>query len=210
MTPATVAIADDVSNRDVLAPESLAATSEAGTEFEPAVLGDPCLGRGLFMPMHSLAFHLEPALHDPFESISSQALFASSGPALAPAGESGDPTPPAATWIEPVVERFDELVALPPDWDHHGANAIDPRDLLSVFRFLRDVMQPNTPPPAVVPISGGGVQLEWHLGGLDVEVSVVDQGAAELYLYDIGADREWEGPAVAGFAEHRLEERLSE
>ena len=43
-------------------------------------------------------------------------------------------------------------------------------------------MKPQTPPPAIVPVSGGGVQIEWHVAGFDVELYIMRPMYAELCI----------------------------
>jgi hypothetical protein len=47
--------------------------------------------------------------------------------------------------------------------------------------------------PHIVPVSGGGVQLEWSLGSREVEVEISDEGSA-AYLKSIHAKPVEEGP----------------
>jgi len=45
---------------------------------------------------------------------------------------------------------------------------------LQAVEFLLRVALPHVPPPAIVPLSDGGIQLEWHEGGVDLEISFSD------------------------------------
>jgi hypothetical protein len=53
-----------------------------------------------------------------------------------------------------------------------------------VIGFVRSVlestMSSEAPAPSVVPMSGGGIQLEWHTGGFDIELTVYAPFQAEL------------------------------
>jgi hypothetical protein len=40
------------------------------------------------------------------------------------------------------------------------------------MRLLESTMRDDTPAPWVVPLSDGGVQMEWHERGLDIEIGV--------------------------------------
>lgn len=209
MTPPAATIVGDVSNESLLSQQWLAGTFATSTEFRPAVNAAPDSRRFHYVPVYLSGLDLEPT-PEPFESISSQVLFAPDESAPIPSSESTEAATLAAQWIEPIVQRLDDLLALPADWDHHGAPPIAVGHVLPAFQFLREVMRPNTPPPAVVPVSDGGIQLEWHRAGFDVELLIADRGPEELYVCEIESGREWEGPAVAGFAEHDLAERLAD
>jgi hypothetical protein len=113
------------------------------------------------------------------------------------------------SWFPPVLDRIGELSALSPNWDDHGALAIEAEQLAKALVFIAGVMAPDTPPPALVPIGNGGVQVEWHRAGLDVEVPFSKDDQPDLYCYDMESGEEWEGPAKTGFYELDLAMRLS-
>lgn len=59
--------------------------------------------------------------------------------------------------------RLDQIAALEPNWDGHGAPAVEGALLRAVRAWGQSM--PGwafAPPPAVVPLSSGGVQLEWR------------------------------------------------
>jgi hypothetical protein len=72
------------------------------------------------------------------------------------------------------------LRQLAPNWDSYGAKAIDPRciDRAAVLwgQLCGDWQ--------VVPCSDGGVQLEQHRDGLDIEITVSPAAVAELETVD--------------------------
>jgi hypothetical protein len=109
-----------------------------------------------------------------------------------------------------VVTRLTTLLSLPHDWDSYGSQPVDLANALSAVAFLMEVMAPGTPPPSLVPLGGGGVQLEWHRRGLDLEVEFRDGREQGLYVFDQKSRNEWEGPAIEGFRRLGLARRLSE
>ena len=60
------------------------------------------------------------------------------------------------------------LRELKPGWDSYDAKPIDPRCIEKAFEFWRETRGPWT----VVPCADGGVQLERHSDGLDIEIRV--------------------------------------
>lgn len=124
------------------------------------------------------------------------------------ASEAVEDSPRYEGWFIDVLDRLNELSELSADWDHHGAPPIDAIDLALALNVLTEVMAPDTPAPAIVPISGGGLQLEWHRAGLDVEIVVGLDHEDGLYLHEVSSGSEWEGPTKEGFAEHGLAQRL--
>ena len=74
--------------------------------------------------------------------------------------------------------RLDQIAALEPNWDGRGAPAVDRALLRAVRAWSQDM--PGwafAPPPAVVPLSSGGVQLEWRCADrlLELEFETPDR-----------------------------------
>ncbi len=96
-------------------------------------------------------------------------------------------------WFRKLVEDVTALLQLPEGWNSYAARPIDVRATDATLGLLSATMQPNTPGPAVVPMSRGDIQLEWHLGGMDIEVVVPAQGPARVWYEDVrsGVEREF-------------------
>src|SRR5260370_27103929 len=82
-------------------------------------------------------------------------------------------------------KRLDEISALERNWDSYGSEppTVDAiakaRTLItSVYRTLRATAGQNAIPFAVVPVSGGGVQIEWRSrdGAIEVEIGAESYG----------------------------------
>lgn len=112
-------------------------------------------------------------------------------------------------WVREATERFDYLLSLSPGWDGHEAVPVKNEHVLAAGKFLSTVMAPETAAPAIVPTADGGIQIEWHQGGVDVEVLFSDCDDDALYVHDLASRKEWEGPAVEGFSEFELASRLA-
>lgn len=102
-----------------------------------------------------------------------------------------------------IAQALSSLLVLPPNWDSYGAQPIDPRCIEYARTLLRSIMKPDTPAPAVVPTSQGGVQLEWHTKGLDLEIEV--RSPEQCYvLYENHRDgTTWEGELTADLTQLR-------
>jgi hypothetical protein len=94
-------------------------------------------------------------------------------------------------WVHSVEERVNQLLALPRGWDGYGAPSPQLDMVVAAIRLLLEAMEDSTPAPNVFPTNQGGIQLEWHQGGIDleIEISSVDQLDATLYD-DADPDRE--------------------
>jgi hypothetical protein len=99
----------------------------------------------------------------------------------------------APTWLMPTLERCAELLQLSDNWNSYGARSIDPGAVAAAIDLLLRVMNPSTPSPLVVPTNRGSVNLEWHTGGMDVEVKDIESGRLYLYVEDQRGDHKWDG-----------------
>jgi hypothetical protein len=63
------------------------------------------------------------------------------------------------------------------------------------LEFLWTTLQADSAPPSLSPLNDGGVQVEWHGGGLDVEVLFSDDHEERgIYVRDKATNEEWEIP----------------
>jgi hypothetical protein len=82
---------------------------------------------------------------------------------------------PLPVWFDPLMQGFTDLLTLPPDWNSYGAGAIDRKVIHDALNFINGMLGPTSPVPRVVPLSSGGLQLEWRKQGVDLEI-VFDPG----------------------------------
>jgi hypothetical protein len=87
-------------------------------------------------------------------------------------------------WLAPTVSALTSVLGLPDGWNSYGAPRIQARAAQTAFDLLRSSAQEDSPAPIVVPTAEGGVQLEWHAWGLDVEVDVSPGEAPQLFFRD--------------------------
>jgi hypothetical protein len=104
-----------------------------------------------------------------------------------------DVHPPA--WVVPTIDQLNERAPQASD-----------AALLAALKFLGDHARANTAPPFLSALAGGGIQLEWSQGGLDIELYVSADGLPLLYVNDLQTGVEQEGPLteVADFLEARI------
>lgn len=98
-------------------------------------------------------------------------------------------------WLDDVAARVTRLSALAPGWDGHRARSIDRQTLLQVWRFVEGIAEVVAIPPSVVPTVSGGVALEWHRDGLDLEIEFGGGGPRVSYEDTDGV--EVEGSLIA-------------
>lgn len=99
-----------------------------------------------------------------------------------------------STWFRPVLDRLREVVALPDGWDTYRSERVAIEAAEDMIGFLtRDLGAADVAPPWIVPLADGGLQIEWHRGGLDVEVTFPREDPPEMYVRDLESGEEWEG-----------------
>jgi hypothetical protein len=113
-------------------------------------------------------------------------------------------TPPGASdpmsmqfeWLGDTVKGLGNTLGLARGWDTYNGAPVSPQSVQRALAFLLGFLEPSSPTPAVVPLSDGGVQMEWHRGGLDVELTFSPREAPELFVRDVESGDEWEGDAT--------------
>jgi hypothetical protein len=80
------------------------------------------------------------------------------------------------------MQGFVDLLTLPHNWDSYGARTIDPYVVQAAMDSMNRLLGPESPAPRVVPLSNGGLQLEWHRKGIDLEITF-EQGEPPIFYY---------------------------
>src|SRR5437660_1648313 len=90
---------------------------------------------------------------------------------------------PADGWDKVVAERLVRLRLFRSGWDGHQARPISRTVVDYACSLLPQimVMSPGVPVPFIAPLPSGGLQLEWHRNGWDLEIEIA--GPGELYIY---------------------------
>jgi len=96
------------------------------------------------------------------------------------------------SWQIKASSKINELVMLPANWDSYGALQVDPRNAKYAYDLIGMLMIPNLPFPLIVPTNSGGIQLEWHAEGVDLEIKILSVNKINVY-FDLEPYPEWEG-----------------
>ena len=75
-------------------------------------------------------------------------------------------------WLLPVLEKICDLGTLPPNWNSYRARPIRIEAAAASISILLTLLKPTDPTPSIVPTSGGGILIEWHENGIDLEIDV--------------------------------------
>jgi len=94
-----------------------------------------------------------------------------------------------------VLKRAVDLLNLPLEWDGYKASRISQRAVETTILLLLDCAPEDMAAPHMVPVNNGGVQLEWHEQGIDLEIEVSPSGMieAELVVEAEDLEEEWNG-----------------
>ena len=86
--------------------------------------------------------------------------------------------------LGPAVDRAIGLLQLPRGWNSHNAERVAETAVRRTIEFLMEYLVSDVPAPVVVPTVRGGLQLEWHRNGVDIEVHFSADGDAVLVAED--------------------------
>ncbi len=95
-------------------------------------------------------------------------------------------------WLDPVIDSLDQLLGLEDGWDSYSASRIDAGTAEAVVDLLGEIMLPGTPVPALVPLRSGGIQIEWHERGVDLEIQVRSQTDVRASYDNLGDGDGWD------------------
>ena len=94
-------------------------------------------------------------------------------------------------WIVEIEQRLHVLMSLPDNWDGEGGVASDCECAIAVLQFLLNRALHETPAPQLIPMWDGGVQVEWHLGNQDLQVTFMrDDSRAFYFVSSTGVESE--------------------
>lgn len=93
-------------------------------------------------------------------------------------------------WVNDVAARMDKVVALEDGWDRANGKSTSIPAIEMALVVLADTMANDSIPPQIIPTTDGGLQLEWHCAGVDLEVYVEADGSVSAWCRE--GSREWE------------------
>lgn len=77
-----------------------------------------------------------------------------------------------------------ELSLLEDNWDSYGGSAITKIALEKANLLLRALQAIQAVEPWIIPCGGGGIQLEWHRNGFDIEIEISPEGEVTELFYN--------------------------
>jgi hypothetical protein len=104
-------------------------------------------------------------------------------------------------WLLPTICALEDLLHLPGNWDGYGAVRIKEQIAENALLVLVEIMEDDAPVPSVVPLSDGGIQVEWHRRGRNLEIEFPADEAPAFYYYEDRKESECEGPVYRSFGQ---------
>jgi hypothetical protein len=101
-----------------------------------------------------------------------------------------------SAWLFDGLKRVLRAAARRENWDGQGSPAPSSAVVEKSVELLRVIDDDEPPLPRVVPVPGGGLQLEWHEGSRELELEVLPDGSVEYLAVVSGVMREGRLPAT--------------
>jgi hypothetical protein len=93
-----------------------------------------------------------------------------------------------AGWVLVVRRRLEALAQLEEGWDGRKAKRVSRENIETAIQLLQGVMRKDTPLPELVPTVRGGLQIEWHVPDVDVEMEILSPSRYALWFEDRTGD----------------------
>ncbi len=114
-----------------------------------------------------------------------------------------DPIASEPTWVQEVTRQLELLFGLQPGWDGGHASTPSMNAIRAAIELLSLGLSPSSPAPALVPTPDGGLQLEWHLSRVEIEIYLDPSGQASGW----GSSKqsgEWEQEIISPWWSSRI------
>lgn len=91
------------------------------------------------------------------------------------------------------------------DWDGYGSAPIQQEAVATAIEILKATDVVGPPTPRIGPVTGGGLQFEWSVGGRELELEVLPDGSLEwVKTDDDGVMSDGELPRFGADSAHQL------
>jgi hypothetical protein len=80
--------------------------------------------------------------------------------------------------------KLDKFTQYPVGWNSYGAPPLRPETKDFALSVLTVIMQPRTPLPHVASSSVGGLHVEWHEKGIDLELHIIAPYDCDVWFSD--------------------------
>ena len=123
-------------------------------------------------------------------------------------GTAVDPRPFLA-WSPAVRENLARLPWGAAAWSSEDAKPLAPGAVIELLLLLQEFLPPDGPAPVISPTWDGGLQADWELGHLYLEIEIVPDGATRCCFVDERGDEAVEEEFELGGQEDKLRARMT-
>lgn len=99
------------------------------------------------------------------------------------------PSPFHCQWRHRIERRLNDIAHLKFGWDGHNGKLVNAVTLQFTIEILVGLMRPHIPEPSIGATSYGGIQIEWHRKGWDVEIEIVAPNRLEIFTRNVQTDQ---------------------
>ena len=124
-------------------------------------------------------------------------------------GETGTASSPYLAWSPAVRENLACLPWGTAAWSSEDAKPLAPGAVIELLLLLQDFLPPDGPAPVISPTWDGGVQADWELGDLYLEIEIVPDGATRCCFVDERGEEAVEEEFELGGHEDALRSRMA-
>ena len=94
-------------------------------------------------------------------------------------------------WQRPAERKLLELLRLPHGWDGHSGKPTNPVIAEYTYRLLEILMlRQGVPLPIITPLSYGGIIIEWHRKGWDIEIEIDAPASHHVFARELATGKE--------------------
>ncbi len=79
-----------------------------------------------------------------------------------------------------VTDRLRRLRLLRPGWDGRNAQPVTEAAIYGTAWLLDRILDAESEPPQIFPLTNGGVQIEWYAAGEEIDIDVDSSGTAHV------------------------------
>jgi len=90
-------------------------------------------------------------------------------------------------WLTSALADVARIAELPQDWDGYGSAPLGIKEREHVTKLLSSIDNADLPAPNIVPISGGGIQIEWQHNARELELEIIE-GSEDLMFLKVYPD----------------------
>jgi hypothetical protein len=82
--------------------------------------------------------------------------------------------------IDVVAQQLRRLRLLRPGWDGASAQPITPEAIFGAGGLLGRILDAESEPPQIFPLTDGGVQIEWYAAGDEIDIDIDSHGTVHV------------------------------